>query len=140
MPALRHAGEGLAAGRRRPHDVLVSQVPERRGPDGGVTGAVVVRAPQLYETLRAFCLGTFRALLADIERGAELPFAFEEHTSHAKPALYEYRPLVKPFIEHRAHTLRRRPDAQLAVEELLRQPAATIFARAHAGPRAREDE
>jgi len=101
---------------------------------------VVVRAPQLYEALRAFCLGTFRALLADIERGAELQFAFEEHTSYAKPALYEYRPLVKPFIEHRAHTLRARPDARLAVEELLRQPAATIFARAHAGPRAREDE
>jgi hypothetical protein len=118
----------------------VPGVPERRGPAGGVTGVVVVRAPQLYETLRAFCLGTFRALLADIERGAELPFAFEEHTSYAKPALYEYRPLVKPFIEHRAHTLRQRPDAQLAVEELIRQPAATIFARAHAGPRAREDE
>ena len=73
-----------------------------------------MRAPQLYETLRAFCLGTFRALLADIERGAELQFAFEEHTSYAKPALYEYRPLVKPFIEHRAHTLRKRTDAQRA--------------------------
>ena len=99
-----------------------------------------MRAPHLFTALRAFCLGTFRALLAEIERGAELPFAFEEHTSYAKPALYEYRPLVKPFIEHRAHTLRARPDAQLAVEELIRQPAATIFARAHAGPRAREDE
>jgi hypothetical protein len=101
---------------------------------------VAVRAPHLFDTLRAFCLGTFRALLAELDRGAELPFAFEEHTSHDKPALYEYRPLVKPFIEARAHTLRGRPDAQLAVQELLRQPAATIFARAHAGPRAREDE
>lgn len=99
-----------------------------------------MRAPQLYSALRAFCLGTFRALLGDIDRGEELQFAFEEHTSYAKPALYEYRPLVKPFIDHRAHTLRKRPDAQLAVEELMRQPAATIFARAHAGPRAREDE
>jgi hypothetical protein len=118
----------------------VPGVPERRGTDDGVSAVVVVRAPQLYSALRAFCLGTFRALLADIERGAELQFAFEEHTSYAKPALYEYRPLVKPFIEHRAHTLRKRPDAQLAVDELQRQPAATIFARAHAGPRAREDE
>ena len=101
---------------------------------------MVVRAPQLFTALRAFCLGTFRAVLGEIERGAELPFAFEEHTSYAKPALYEYRPLVKPFIEQRAHTLRQRPDAQLAVEELLRQPAATIYAQAHAGPRAREDE
>jgi len=99
-----------------------------------------VRAPQLFASLRAFSLGTFRALLNEIERGAEVPFAFEEHQAYDKPALYEYRPLVKPFIQARAHTLRVRPDARLAVEELLREPAATIFARAHAGPRAREDE
>jgi hypothetical protein len=101
---------------------------------------VVVRAPHLFSALRAFCLGSFRALLTDLERGAELPFAFEEHNSYDKPALYEYRPLVKPFIEHRAHILRRRPDAQLAVEELQREAAAAIFARAHAGPRANEHE
>jgi transcriptional regulator with XRE-family HTH domain len=100
---------------------------------------VVVRAPQLYSALRAFCLGTFRALLADIERG-------RSSRSHSRSTLVREAgavrvpPLVKPFIEHRAHTLRKRPDAQLAVEELQRQPAATIFARAHAGPRAREDE
>src|SRR4029077_10152223 len=37
-------------------------------------------------------------------------------------------------------TLRRRPDAELAVDELRREPAAAIFARAHAGPRADEHE
>ena len=115
-------------------------VPERRGTRHGVSAVVVVRAPHLFETLRAFALGSFRALLADIERGADLPFAFEEHTSYDRPALYEYRPLVKPFIEARAHLLRGRPDAQLAVEELQRTPAAAIFARAHAGPRADEHE
>jgi hypothetical protein len=118
----------------------VSAVPDRRGTEDGVIEVVVVRAPQLYSSLRAFTLGSFRALLAEIERGAELPFAFEEHTAPDRPALYEYRPLVKPFIEHRAHTLRRRPDAQLAVDELRREPAAAIFARAHAGPRADEHE
>jgi hypothetical protein len=101
---------------------------------------VIVRSPHLFDCLRAFCLGSFRALLAELERGAELPFAFEEHSSYERPALYEYRPLVKPFIEARAHTLRRRPDAQLAVDELKREPAASIFARAHAGPRADEHE
>jgi hypothetical protein len=101
---------------------------------------VVVRAPQLYSSLRAFTLGSFRALLAEIDSGAELPFALEEHTALDRPPLYEYRPLVKPFIEHRAHTLRRRPDAQLAAHELRREQAAAIFARAHAGPRADEDE
>ena len=99
-----------------------------------------MRAPQLFSTLRAFCLGSFRALLLELERGAELQFAFEEHNAYDRPPLYEYRPLVKPFVEMRAHTLRRRPDAQLAVEELQREPAAAIFARAHAGPRADERE
>ena len=101
---------------------------------------MIVRAPQLFDCLRAFCLGSFRALLQELERGADLPFAFEEHSSYDRPALYEYRPLVKPFIEARAHTLRRRPDAELAVDELRREPAAAIFARAHAGPRADEHE
>ncbi len=118
----------------------MSPVPERRGTEDGVSEVVIVRAPQLFASLRAFCLGSFRALLAELERGDELPFAFEEHTSYDRPALYEYRPLVKPFIEARAHTLRRRPDAQLAVDELRREPAAAIFARAHAGPRADEHE
>ena len=118
----------------------MSRVPDRRGTEDGVIEVVVVRAPQLYSALRAFALGSFRALLGEIDRGAELPFAFEEHTAYDRPALYEYRPLVKPFIEHRAHTLRGRPDAQLAVDELGREPAAAIFARAHAGPRASEHE
>jgi hypothetical protein len=118
----------------------VPGVPERRGTEDGVSEAVVVRAPHLCSSLRAFCLGSFRALLAELDRGAELPFAFEEHSSYDRPALYEYRPLVKPFIEARAHNLRRRPDAQLAVDDLRREPAAAIFARAHAGPRADEHE
>jgi hypothetical protein len=101
---------------------------------------VIVRAPHLFDVLRAFTLGSFRSLLLDLERGDELPFAFEEHSAYDRPSLYEYRPLVKPFIEARAHTLRIRPDAQLAVEELNREPAAAIFARAHAGPRAGEHE
>jgi hypothetical protein len=118
----------------------VPAVSERRGPEDGVTEVVTVRTSHLYDTLRAFALGSVRALLADLERGADLPFAFEEHSSYDRPALYEYRPLVKPFIEARAHLLRQRPDAQLAVEELQRTPAAAIFARAHAGPRANEQE
>ena len=118
----------------------MSGVSERRGTEDGVSAVVIVRAPQLFETLQAFALGSFRALLQELERGADLPFAFEEHSSYDRPALYEYRPFVKPFIETHAHALRRRPDAELAVEELERTPAAAIFARAHAGPRADEHE
>jgi hypothetical protein len=86
----------------------------------------VIRAPHLYECLRAFCLAAFAA-----ERGAELPFAFEEHPTPAGPPLYEYRPLVRGFVDEQSPTLRRLPDARNAVADLRREPAAAIFARAH---------
>lgn len=87
-----------------------------------------LRAPHLYESLRSFCLAAFAA-----ERGAQLPFAFEEHPTRGGPSLYEYRPLVRSFVEEQAPTLRRLPDTRNAVEDLKREPAAAIFARAHAG-------
>ena len=78
--------------------------------------------------MRAFCLGAFAA-----ERGAQVPFAFEEHATREGPSLYEYRPLVRGFVEEQAPTLRRLPDARNAIDDLKREPAAAIFARAHAG-------
>ena len=77
-----------------------------------------------------FCLAAFAA-----ERGAQVPFAFEEHTTREGPSLYEYRPLVRGFVEEQAPTLRRLPDARNAIDDLRREPAAAIFARAHAGRR-----
>ncbi|HVH08064.1 MAG TPA: hypothetical protein VNE71_18885, partial [Myxococcota bacterium] len=100
---------------------------------------MAVRAPHLYPLLRGFALGSFVVLGRELEEGADLPFAFEEHVQRAGPALYELRPLVRAFIEQREPVLRAREDARLAVEELLREPAAAIFARAHAGPRASEE-
>jgi hypothetical protein len=88
----------------------------------------VVRAPHLYESLRGFCLAAFAA-----ERGAQVPFAFEEHATRSGPSLYEYRPLVRGFVEEQSPTLRRLPDARNAIDDLNREPAAAIFARAHAG-------
>jgi hypothetical protein len=88
----------------------------------------VLRAPHLYESLRAFCLAAFAA-----ERGAQIPFAFEEHATREGPSLYEYRPLVRSFVEEQAPTLRRLPDARNAIDDLAREPAAAIFARAHSG-------
>jgi hypothetical protein len=101
---------------------------------------VAVRAPHLYPLLRGFVLGSFVVLGRELEEGAQLPFAFEEHVERRGPSLYELRPLVRAFIEEREPMLRAREDARLAVEELRREPAAAIFARAHAGPRASEDE
>ncbi len=99
-----------------------------------------MRAPHLYPLLRGFVLGSFVVLGRELEEGGELPFAFEEHVQRGGPALYELRPLVRAFIEQREPMLRAREDARLAVEELRREPAAAIFAHAHAGKRASEDE
>lgn len=101
---------------------------------------MAVRAPHLYPLLRGFVLGSFVVLGRELEEGADLPFAFEEHVERRGPSLYELRPLVRAFIEEREPMLRAREDARLAVEELAREPAAAIFARAHAGRRASEDE
>ena len=89
---------------------------------------MALRAPHLYESLRAFCLAAFA-----VERGVELPFAFEEHTTRDGPSLYEYRPLVRGFVDEQAPTLRRLPDTRNAIDDLKREPAAAIFARAHSG-------
>lgn len=96
---------------------------------------MALRAPHLYESLRAFCLAAFAA-----ERGAQVPFAFEEHASPTGPSLYEYRPLVRAFVDEQAPTLRRLPDARNAIDDLKREPAAAIFARAHAGLRQEPDD
>ena len=40
-----------------------------------------MRAPHLHDTLRRFCLGAFAVFTRELEDGADLPFAFEEHES-----------------------------------------------------------
>ena len=99
------------------------------------------RSPQLHHALRAFTLGAFAYLLRELDdAGESLPFAFEEHQGKEGPALYEYRPLVRDFVEERAPRLRGREDALIALEELAREPAAAIYARAHAGRDPSEDD
>ena len=77
-----------------------------------------MRSPHLYETLRRFCLGSFAVF-----HGEDLPFAFEEHA----PSFYEYRPLVKSFIEGQAERLRPRQDVQAALADLAREPAVRMY-------------
>lgn len=101
---------------------------------------MAIRSPQLHHALRGFALGAFAFLLRELDEGGELPVAFVEHEQGGGPSLYEYRPLVRAFAEGRANRLRAREDATLALEELQREPAAAIYARAHAGPRVSEDE
>jgi hypothetical protein len=105
-----------------------------------VSGSVVARSPHLYHALRGFTLGAFAYLVREMGEGSDLPAAFVEHDRGRGPALYEYRPLVRPFVEERLERLRGRDDAVLALEELRREPAAAIFARAHAGKQPSEDD
>jgi hypothetical protein len=81
-----------------------------------------MRSTRLHDTLRRFCLGAFAAW-----HGTELPFAFEEHGTYGRPTLYEYRPLVRGFIEAHAGALRERDDVRQALEELRREPASRIY-------------
>src|SRR3954465_2923620 len=92
-----------------------------------------MRSPALHDTLYRFCLGAFASFHKDLDLGADLPFAFEEHGTYGRPTLYEYRPLVRGFVEARAERLFARVDVQDAVADLLREPAARIFAHAHEG-------
>jgi hypothetical protein len=101
---------------------------------------VGVRAPQLYTALRGFCLGAFAYLTREVESGADVPFAFDEHASRGRPAFYEYRPLVREFVENRAGRIFTLGDTTIALEELRREPAAAIFARAHTDARMGADQ
>jgi hypothetical protein len=92
----------------------------------------VIRAPHLHQSLRAFCLAAFAVAFRELDDGGDLPFAFEEHEGAGRPTLYEYRPLVRPFLEARIDRLTALPDADDALTELEREPAAGIFAQAHA--------
>ena len=91
-----------------------------------------MRAPHLHSALRGFCLGAFAFYGREVEQGAEITFVFEEHGSRGRPTLYEYRPLVRTFVEARGGRLLGRGDTAIALEALGREPAAAIFARAHA--------
>ncbi len=81
-----------------------------------------MRSPHLYDTLRRFCLGAF-----SVFHGEDLPFAFDEHA----PSFYEYRPLVKGFIEAQAERLRSRADVQEALDDLAREPLARVYKDAY---------
>ncbi len=101
---------------------------------------MAARAPHLRQALHGFCLAGFALLAGEVEAGEEIPFSFEEHPSPGRPSLYEYRPLVRGFVEGRAERLEGLRDASIALEELKCEPAAAIFARAHAEGRLTEEQ
>src|SRR5207248_9989878 len=70
-------------------------------------------------------------LAKDVEHGDEVPFAFEEHAARGRQSLYEYRPLVRSFVDARTPRLAVLADTRIALEELMREPPASIYAAAH---------
>src|SRR6266545_2059240 len=75
-----------------------------------------MRSPQLHSALRGFCLGAFAFLGREVETGAEIQFVFEEHGARDRPTLYEYRPLVRTYVETREGRLFALADTSLALE------------------------
>jgi hypothetical protein len=90
-----------------------------------------VRSPPLYRALRMFCLAAFGHLSEEAEQ-APLEFAFEEHAAPGRPPLYEYRPLVRSYVERRERKLALLEDARIALAEIAQEPAAGLFTQAHA--------
>ena len=117
---------------------MSDRVSDHRPPTGGAPKAP--RSPQVFAALRSFCLGAFFDLGLELEQGADIPVALEEHAGPNRPTLYEYRPLVGAFVEERAGRLTLREDAREALAALKDEPAAGIFAGAHADERVGEDE
>ena len=92
---------------------------------------MAVRSPHLYRALRLFCLAAFGHLSEEAEQ-APVEYAFEEHAAPGRPSLYEYRPLVRSYVERRARSLALLEDARIALAEIAQEPAAGRFAQAHA--------
>jgi hypothetical protein len=82
-----------------------------------------VHAPHLHHVLRAFCLAGFARLGHEAEQPREVPFVVEERAS----GFYAYRPLVRDLVHASESWLASLEDARIAVDELLREPAARIF-------------
>ena len=99
---------------------------------------MAVRSQSLQRALRCFCLGGFNLLGSE---GAELPFAFEEHSAPGR-TLPVRVPAARAQLRRGA---RGTPGARATTRgsrsrSCAREPAAAIFARAHAGVKPTEEE
>lgn len=87
---------------------------------------MAIRLPLLYAAVRRFCLGAFALLYRE---AGSLPFVLDERLTPGRPALYEYRPLARAYVEAQAARLRQLEDTVLALDELEREPACALLAR-----------
>src|SRR3954462_14753009 len=76
-----------------------------------------MRNRRLHDSLRVFALDSARALLEDIEGGAEVAFELDERsTGRSEPN--RYRPLIATFISERWQQLRTLESFRPAADEL----------------------
>jgi len=98
-----------------------------------------VRRPEARRAVAHFVQAALRELAADVASGTEVPFALDTRGRYGGPALYEYRPLYRAYVEARMDRLVRLPDYDTAVGSLADDPAVLGVAHDHA-PEADTDE
>src|SRR5579862_6074265 len=99
-----------------------------------------VLRPELREPLRHFVIACFSLLTGDVAGGHEVPFAIEERRGAGGPALYDYHPLFRRYIDARAERLRALADYRSAVDAVRSDAASCAYARLHANPAVSEEE
>ncbi len=98
-----------------------------------------VRRPEARRAVAHFVQAALRELAADVSHGDEVPFALDSRTHVGGPALYEYRPLYRTYVEARLERIVSLADYKLAVSSLADDPAVLGVARDYA-PDAESDE
>ena len=106
---------------------------ERSGATGRVSGRVI-RSPNLHHTPRAFCLGAFAAVSHELDDGGDVLVLVRGAPGARKPDAVRV-PAASSFLDARAGRFSALADAQPALAELEREPAAAVFAQAHSSGR-----
>ncbi len=98
-----------------------------------------LRRPEARRAVAHFVQAALRELSSDVTHGDEIPFALDSRSHLGGPALYEYRPLYRAYVDARLERLVSLADYRLAVSSLADDPAVLGVARDHA-PDAETDE
>ena len=105
VPALRHDRQLARPGRREPDGVLVPRLPGRRRAARRVDVGWRFAHPSSTWPCARSASARSSSSGERSRRATSCPFSFEEHVQRGGPALYEYRPLVRSFVEARAGAL-----------------------------------
>ena len=121
----------VGPGRRQPHDLLVSRLPGRRRPAARVTPATWRFAPRI-STSRCARSASRRSRPSAARRS-------RSRSRSMRPGKGRRSTSTGRSFAASSRSRRRRcggcPDARNAIDDLKREPAAAIFARAHSGHR-----